>query len=242
MTIIQRKSGVSLYYQIKEYMKSQIDNGAWKPGNQIPVETELVELFGVSRMTVRQAISELVKSGYLVSRQGSGTFVMKPKFEADIVKLVYPEAFGRYHKLISLNQVNCPPQVAEALNLNETQQVRQLYRLRYFNETPAALEKAFFETNLLSRLNKEDLENTVHDLFEKNGINFVRADSTVEPVKLNKYESRLLQVDKGSLGLVFTRIIYSFNNRPVLYSINLFGGDKCKLVFSTFESFNIPKT
>jgi GntR family transcriptional regulator len=239
MTIIHRKPGVSLYFQIKEYMKSQIEKGIWKPGSQIPVEAELVEMFGVSRMTVRQAISELVKSGYLVSRQGSGTFVMKPKFEADIVKLVYPEAFGRYHKLISLTKVSCPPEVAEALNLNETQLVMQLYRVRYFNETPAALEKAFFKLNLLSQLDEKDIENTVHDLFEKNGINFVRADSTVEPVQLSTEESRLLEVENNSLGLVFTRVIYTYNNRPVLYSRNLFGGDKCKLVFNTFESSSV---
>lgn len=233
MAIIQRKPGVALYYQIIEHMKEQIEKGIWEPGLQIPVETDLAALYGVSRMTVRQAISRLVKNGYLVSRQGSGTFVTMRKFEINALKLVYPEIFGRYHKLLSITEEETFPQVANALNLGEGEKVKKLYRLRYFQKVPAAIETAYFPVDLIPELDESELQNTLYEICEKNNISLLRASVTVRPVSISDRECEYLEIPKGSLGLLLTRVVYSDNDQPTLFLKNVLGGDKCQLVFSS---------
>lgn len=75
-----KQTGVSLYYQVAENIKKNIDNGTWPRGSRLPSEPELSELFSVSRSTVRQAISTLVEEGLLLRKQGSGTYVTLPAY------------------------------------------------------------------------------------------------------------------------------------------------------------------
>ena len=69
---------VSLQYQLREIMFEKLNSGEWKEGEMIPSEHELCEEYGVSRITVREVLKELVQSGYLKRKQGKGTFVSKP--------------------------------------------------------------------------------------------------------------------------------------------------------------------
>lgn len=233
MGVILRKPGVSLYYQIMEHMKEQIEKGVWEPGLQIPVEVELAKMYDVSRMTVRQAISKLTKSGYLISRQGLGTFVTQRKFDINALKLVYPEIFGRYHKLISFGEIESFPRVANDLQLAAGEKLMELHRLRYFKDVPAAIETAFFRAGLFPKLQESDLQSTLYDLCEKNNISLLRASVTVSPVFMTNEECKLLEINKGSLGLLLRRTVYSDNDKPTLFLKNLFGGDKCQLVFTS---------
>jgi len=79
MPEILEESGIPLYQQLKNILKGQILSGVLKPGDRIPPETELCAKYGVSRITVRQAIHSLVEEGFLYRKQGKGTFVTSPK-------------------------------------------------------------------------------------------------------------------------------------------------------------------
>ena len=70
---------VPLYYQLKLHIESQIRSGIWRPGDQVPSESDLGEKFHISRTTVRQALGELVNQGLLTRVQGKGTFVAHPR-------------------------------------------------------------------------------------------------------------------------------------------------------------------
>lgn len=72
--------GVSLYYQVETHIRSQIESGIWEPGYKLPTETQLCQYFNVSRTTIRQAVDSLVDGGFLVKKQGSGTYVTLPTF------------------------------------------------------------------------------------------------------------------------------------------------------------------
>ena len=78
---IDKYSPFPIYYQIQEWVKQLIEDGEWKPGDKIPSENELCDKFEVSRMTIRQAINNLVEQGYLYRKRGIGTFVQLPKVE-----------------------------------------------------------------------------------------------------------------------------------------------------------------
>jgi GntR family transcriptional regulator len=74
---IDHTSYLPLYEQVRLRLMEKIASGAWDDGSPLPSEQKLVELFGVSRMTIRQAVSEIVRNGYLVRERGRGTFVHK---------------------------------------------------------------------------------------------------------------------------------------------------------------------
>ena len=89
--------GIPLYYQIKSDLRTQIEGGHLKPGDKLPSETELATLYNVSRMTLRQAITDLVEEGKLHRRRGVGTFVRHPRLVREHGSLV-----GFSEALISL--------------------------------------------------------------------------------------------------------------------------------------------
>src|SRR5436853_6116153 len=78
---IDRQSPIPMYYQIMNQLREKISAGEYTIDSALPPERELVETYQVSRMTIRQAISELVNEGILVRRRGIGTFVAPPKIE-----------------------------------------------------------------------------------------------------------------------------------------------------------------
>lgn len=124
--VIRRDSPVRYYYQLEEFLKGQIENGTWEPGQKIPSGAELCEAFDVSRTVVRQALNELVHEGVLYRRRGKGTFVAEPKIRESLVQ----HLTGFYEDMVALGLkpstrvleqkvIPAPPKIADALGLIE---------------------------------------------------------------------------------------------------------------------------
>src|SRR3990172_6062624 len=77
MELIDRENHEKLYLQLYAILRKKIESGEWPIGHQIPTEEELCTMFNVSRATVRTAVLELVRQGYLMRQQGKGTFVYR---------------------------------------------------------------------------------------------------------------------------------------------------------------------
>ena len=87
MSAIYRNSPLPRYYQLKEIMRERVQSDEWKPGDLIPSERELSEKYGISRMTARQAITDLVNEGLFYREQGKGTFVSQRKITQQLIRL-----------------------------------------------------------------------------------------------------------------------------------------------------------
>src|SRR5690242_20385573 len=125
------------YHHVKESMLAHILDGSWAADMPIPTEVELGKLFGVSRITIRRAVSELVHSGRLRTVQGKGTFVARPKLPERFVQ----RAFGFYEDMerrglqlstVVLRQEKVLPsaEIATTLNIQQSEPVQLLQRLR----------------------------------------------------------------------------------------------------------------
>src|SRR4030042_4464897 len=77
MELIHREDHQKLYFQLYEILKKKIESSEWQIGSQIPTEEDLCKMFNVSRVTVRTAVLELVRQGYLKRQQGKGTFIFR---------------------------------------------------------------------------------------------------------------------------------------------------------------------
>src|SRR5260370_29349912 len=87
MNAIYKNSPLPRYYQLKEIMRERVRSGEWKPGDLIPSERELGEKYGISRMTARQALTDLGNEGLFYREQGRGTFVSQRKITQQLIHL-----------------------------------------------------------------------------------------------------------------------------------------------------------
>src|SRR5260221_7062345 len=87
MNAIYKNSPLPRYYQLKEIMRERVRSGEWKPGDLIPSERELGEKYGISRMTARQALTDLGNEGLFYCEQGKGTFVSQRKITHPMIYL-----------------------------------------------------------------------------------------------------------------------------------------------------------
>ena len=232
--LINEESGIPLYYQIKELIKEEIDNGDWKIGDKIPNELDLAKNFMVSRSTMRQAILELVNEGILTRKKGVGTFVSKPKFEGNFISFSYPEELGTKHTPISIKAIEGTSRKLKVLNLKGNEKVFEIIRLRFFNEEPAAIEKSYIPVRMVPDLLENNLDGKLNDLIkEKYGIIMTRYKNYIEPVLLNSYEAKVLEVEKNQPALKITKLLMTPQGTPVILSTSIFRGDRCKLLFSS---------
>ena len=125
-----------LYQQLKERLRAEIARGAYTPGDQLPAEPELIRLYGVSRITVRQALSGLEVEGLIVRRHGKGTFVAERRIAHDLVRLTdFVEdmelaGLAPSSRVLRFAREATTHEVAEALNIPVGTEVVCVDRLR----------------------------------------------------------------------------------------------------------------
>ncbi len=141
MVSLDRNSPIPLYYQLYTILLNQIKSGEYKPGDMLPTEVAIVEAYNVSRATVRQAVLDLMRNGYVVREKSRGTFVKE--YSDTVGYSGYAKYFSAYSSKggpIPLNSVvldkavlEAPKAIQEILQLAPGEKVFYLKRLRYIN-------------------------------------------------------------------------------------------------------------
>jgi GntR family transcriptional regulator len=234
---INRNSKLPLYSLIEDNFRELILSGQLKPGNAIPSEWELADLYQVSRLTVRHALDNLARQGWLNRRHGVGTFVANPTV-ARIApsKLSFTEqmrAIGRTpsSRQISFKVVSANAEIASYLGLQESDPVVEITRLRLADDEPILLE-----TSYLSQARFPDLDETVdlsHNslyeyLYTQYQANVASMDQTLEPVLLTEAEAKYLGTQAGTPAVLSEITAFSSEGEPIEYCWSVTRGDKCK--------------
>lgn len=227
---------IPLYFQLAETLRAQIESGALKPGAQLPSERELGEQLGISRMTVRQAITYLAQKGTLVIKPGVGTFAAEPKLTYDALQLLgFTEemmAQGRVVASRVLEQTIVSPSatVVAKLGLDDKARTLKIVRLRLEDETPLLLETIHIPAALCPRLEKQDLaRNSLYALLEnKYGIVLKHARQTFEATNANEHEAELLGVQPQTPMILSEGVTFSESNVPIEHFKAVYRGDRFK--------------
>ena len=142
MKTVRNESSQPMYVQIKEVLKQRILEGDYAIQEQLPSESEMMKVFGVSRITVRQAVRDLHTEDLVFSVQGKGTFVSRPKAVQDIQHLqgfgeaMGPQGYDTSTRVVGIQEVRAPQEVAEALKISQNSLVIELTRIRSLNQKP----------------------------------------------------------------------------------------------------------
>jgi len=222
-----------LYYQLKSLIEERIESGQWPPGAQLPSERELCDQFKISRITVRQAIAELVVEGRLTRAHGRGTFVAS-RVEQRLSHLTGFTQDMQARKqqpgsrVLQLETVPAPPPVARSLRLQAAEPVVLLKRLRLADGEPMAVETAYLPDHLCHDLLKEKFEDrSLYKLLkEKFDIVSARAEQQLRSVACPATEAKLLGIRTGSPVLHIYRTTFNRENLPFEHVESFYRGDK----------------
>ena len=224
---LDHSSPVPLYHQAARALEEAIDDGRLPRGSKLVSELDLAEQLGISRPTMRAAIKQLVDKGLLMRRRGIGTIVApKPVSRVIALTSLYDDlkAAGRepQTRVLALEEVPCPPDVAEHLGLEPNAPVLRFNRLRLADSDPIAFMRNVVPTGLLD-IKKEDLEQAgLYELFRKNGIAPHVATQRVAARRVGSEEAELLETEPGDPVLTVTRIAYDTDGRPIEYGSHVY--------------------
>ncbi len=230
-----------VYYQIKQTIKSWILNREFNPGEKIPSENELASQFDVSRLTVRQAISQLVQEGFLISKRGEGTFVTLDEslinsfgleFSGYMDDLFYQVSKVKA-KYVEMEKVKAPNSVRAKLELDDEQkEVLRIKRVRLLRDKPFAYTINYLPLEIGRKINEKELYKTplLKIMEQKLGIQFTEAFQIMEATFANQEVAGYLGISPGSPILYLERIMYAKGKKPVEFVQSSHRGDIYKYV------------
>ena len=232
--MLNRSSPIPLYHQLGEEISRLIDTGVWPPKTQLPSERELCDRFGISRITVRQTLHQLVSEGRLVRAHGRGTFVAHAPLKKWLLPLVgfTEDIASRGQKpgahVLAFESVIPPPAVAEELQMIEGERAVVLKRLRTADGIPMAVETVHAPEKLCPGILSENLED--HSFYgllgRRYGIHPGRASQSWQAVACPRPDARLLGIRTGSPVLQIGRTTYERGGRPFEHLQSFFRGDR----------------
>jgi len=232
---IDRESQQKLYVQIYTIIKEKIEKGDWPAGTQIPTEDELCKTYDVSKATVRIAISELGRDGFLVRKQGKGTFVTysMPHLGVDMKTRLTENMFGegvKVKKEILVKGVKAPSgEIKEYLKTGED--VYYVLCKRVVDGEPAYLEESFFPLFMFPDIEAEDIcQTSFYQLAQENAsMKIAKVIQTIEVTEISGDAADILKVKSGSAALLMHRLIVSSSGTPIAYARMLGSGRTYKI-------------
>lgn len=235
---IEPGSPVPYYFQLRELIRAEIEEGRWLPGAQIPSEHELCEMLDVSRTVVRQALGGLVHDGLLRRRKGLGTFVAKPKISGALIQSLtgFHEdmlAKGFMPRTCVMEQGVVPADelVAEKLGIALAEPVVHITRIRSVDDTPIHLVTTWLPHDLVEGL--EDVDLTDRSLYltleERFDLHIDHGRRMLEAVAADKRDAAWLQVRVGEPLLFLRSVTYLDGGRAIEYYEARHRGDRTVL-------------
>ena len=227
-----RHDGLPKYMAIARAITLAITDGELTAGDTLPSQKELAESFGVTLMTVRQAIQMLTEQGLLSTEQGKGTFVRSRPFRLPLGRLAslaaQVEASGRElsTQVLGFSPIEISPLEQHRMRLSSPEAV-ELVRLRFVDGAPFILQTSLLPPHLAAPLDPAMLaERSLYDLLQEvHGIRVERANETVQATSLDAESARLLARTEGESALLSSRLTFSSSDVPVVDDRALTAGD-----------------
>lgn len=227
---IDKDSAVPIYFQLYEGMRSLIAAGSLKPGDALPSETDFARYFSISPMTVRQAMTELVKEGFINRQRGRGSFVAPRQLDHPLDRMVSfsEDMLARQvipgSRVLLIEEVAAPLEIAAAADLPAGVSLLRLKRVRYANGEPVGIHDAYLHQVSLT---EADLDKTpsLYMLLAQRGIVIAEGLDTIESVSAPKEAADLLGIRVNAPMLQTTRISWDEQGRFVEYVVALYRAD-----------------
>ncbi|MGH8775403.1 MAG: GntR family transcriptional regulator [Jiangellaceae bacterium] len=213
MAKLIRRRATLKYLQVRDHLRSMAADEL-RPGDPVPSERELCDLFDVSRMTVRQAVDALVVEGLLQRVQGSGTFVARPKVDLQVRLTSFTEEMRRRGmtpaaRRLRAERTPAGAAVARALEITPGDAVIYLHRLRLADDEPMSVEHTWLPATLVPGLLDDEPPASLYAELEARGLPPTWGEDTVDAGDADEEEAPLLDIPPGRSVLRIARRAFS---------------------------------
>lgn len=228
-------SNLPIYYRILTVIKHHIQTGALKPGEMLPPESKLCEIYGVSRTTIRQAMDQLSEENLITRHRGKGSFIASPRLQRNLNHMYSFSAdmknmgLNPSSKVIESSIIKVDVGMTEIFKLPAGSEIFKLVRIRYANNEPVLLETTYIPYYLCYGIVEEDFSaNSLYGTLQyKYNLKLDRATETYEAVKISKITAQLLEYPTSGPGFSIHRTGYLESEIPFEYTQSTVRGDKC---------------
>ena len=205
-------------------------------GTAIPSERQLSADLGVSRLTLRAALDDLAREGYLVRRRGSGTYVQQPKISQELTITSFSEDMRKRgmapgSRTLSIDTILAGARLGRFLQVSPGEKVLQIKRLRLADGETMAIETLHIPERLVPGLTAKDLSGSFYELLRaRYGILIASGTQSIEPTVTNEEESAALGVPLHSPAFLFERTSRDEHGRTVEFVQSVYRGDRYRIV------------
>jgi GntR family transcriptional regulator len=219
-----------LYLQLARHVRRLIAEGALEVEQALPAERDLADGFGVSRVTVRKALQELVDEGLLQQRARAGTFVSRGLHVVQALSALTgftedmrSRGLEPSSRWLKRSVAVATPDEAMALALQPGESVARLHRVRLVDGTPIAIEHATIAARLLP--DPESVRGSLYERLRALGHGPHRALQRLSAIVLNAEQARILEVAPGTPALSIERRSFLEDGRPLELMRSQYRGD-----------------
>ena len=216
------------YEEIAEDIRSRILSGNYNPNEQLPLEKQMCESYGVSRITIKKAVDELVIQGLVIKRRGSGTFV-KALDEDDVQELSLAKQFEGFSeankgksvssKIVNFEVIHPSEEIATKLKITCDDFVYYIIRTRYAGDEPHVIEYTYMPISLIPGIKNDILLNSVYGYIEKKlKLKIKSAHRTIRAILPNELEQEWLKIESNFPILEVEQVGFLDNGQPFEYS------------------------
>jgi DNA-binding GntR family transcriptional regulator len=244
MELIDRDDHQKLYFQLYGILKKKIESNEWLVGSQIPTEDELCKTFGVSRATVRTAVMDLVRNGYLKRQQGKGTFIYKNHVSEGLTmltnfrELLFEEGLIYTSNVLARTVMMPIDGMDSKLEISKDKHIIYIKRLHRIDNVPVLLQESYIPYHICPLLLEEDSEHqSLFDLVEKKyGIKITKVKTYLEINCLKIDEARLIGLPENSAAILLNQYFYS-GDTLIMYTRSIKRTDRFKFFMELERKF-----
>ncbi|MGC4378485.1 GntR family transcriptional regulator [Fictibacillus sp. Mic-4] len=231
---LNNQTSVPLYSQLKQIILEDIDRGVYSPGEKMPTESELCDKYGVSRITVRKAVLDLVDDGILIRQQGKGTFVQRQKIKRELISITGYSEFmvesGKKPdtKIISLNILHASEEIADSLAIEPGDEILEMKRILFYDEMPFVFEVSTYPLTLVPNLDQYIHESISTYEILKNRYHLYPAHKTelINVISAHAEEAKYLNCEVGTPLCKIDKIAYDADRQPIHTSALYYPADR----------------
>ncbi len=240
------------YLKIYQFLSEQIKEGKILPGDKIPNESELAEMFQVHRMTVRQAIDKLVNDHMLVRKRGKGTFLLSAKYPVLTRSLQGISTY--YDDIVNAGLEPCyrtlesridffGEDITSQLGLQAEEKVVYMKRLMLASNVPLVLECCYLPAELFADILERKLDTMLYKIIREHyGMTLVHSHQELSAVLPSDEERRLLKIGSTCPCIRVEGVVHNDSGRVIEYTRSLYRGDKYRFQCSIGSYLYNPST
>ncbi|MBE9390263.1 GntR family transcriptional regulator [Vagococcus salmoninarum] len=227
------KKNLPVYIQIHDKIREEIESGKWKVGERLPSERELSITFGVSRMTLRQAVQTLADEGILERKIGSGTYVASKKVQetmsgtTSFSEIIIAQGKQPSSKTTSYFVTKPSSSEMETLQLKDEELLLRMERVRYADDVPICFEVTSIPYHLIKNYNKKEVTHSLYQTIIEHGeYKIGKALQGVSAMVASEQIAEHLDIKKGDAILRLRQTTYFDDGTPFEYVRSQYVGNR----------------